>query len=52
MTGLHRPAFRPTRCCCFGALGAAIVAVEYAVVHRADFGRHPALPLPWPSTCW
>jgi hypothetical protein len=28
----------------FGALAALIVGSEYAVVHRADFGQHPALP--------
>jgi hypothetical protein len=28
----------------FGGLAALLVAVEYAVVHRADFGQHPALP--------
>jgi hypothetical protein len=28
----------------FGLLAAGIVAAEYGVVHRADFGQHPALP--------
>jgi hypothetical protein len=28
----------------FGGLAALLIGVEYAVVHRADFGQHPALP--------
>jgi hypothetical protein len=28
----------------FGGLAALLIAVEYAVVHRADFGQHSALP--------
>ena len=43
MTGLLRPAFRPAPLVLFGLLAVAIVAVEYAVVHRADFNQHPAL---------
>ena len=44
MTGLLRPAFRPAPLVLFALLAVAIVAVEYAVVHRADFGQRPALP--------
>ena len=44
MTGLLRPAFRPAPLVLFGLLATAIVAAEYGIVHRADFGRRPALP--------
>lgn len=29
----------------FGLLAALVIGVEHAIVHRAGFGRHPALPL-------
>jgi hypothetical protein len=28
----------------FGLLAVLMISIEHAVVHRADFGRHPALP--------
>ncbi len=43
MTSSHRLPARPGPLLLFGLLAAGIVATEYAVVHRADFSRHPAL---------
>jgi len=44
MTSSHRLPARPGPLLLFGLLAAGIVAIEYAVVRRADFGQHPALP--------
>ena len=44
MTSSHRLPARLGPLGLFGVLAAGIVAAEYAVVHRADFGQHPALP--------
>ncbi|TFZ66003.1 hypothetical protein E4631_12965 [Hymenobacter sp. UV11] len=44
MTSSHRLPVRPGPLLLFGLLAAGIVATEYAVVHRADFSQHPALP--------
>ena len=44
MTSSHRLSVRPGPLLLFGLLAAGIVAAEYGVVHRTDFGQHPALP--------
>lgn len=44
MTSSLRPPVRLGPALLFGVLAALVVAIEYAVVHRADFGQHPALP--------
>ncbi|MDO7886162.1 hypothetical protein [Hymenobacter cheonanensis] len=44
MAGLLRLPARLGPGLLFGLLAAGIIATEYAVVHRADFGQHPALP--------
>ncbi len=44
MTSSLRLPARPGPLGLFGLLATLLVGAEYAVVHRADFGRHPALP--------
>ena len=44
MTGLLRLTFRPAPLLLFALLATALVAVEYVIVHRANFSQHPALP--------
>jgi hypothetical protein len=36
----------------FGGLAALLIAVEYAVVHRADLASTRPYPPPWRSTYW
>jgi hypothetical protein len=44
MTGLLRLPVRLGPLLLFGLLAVLLVGIEYAVVQRADFGLHPALP--------
>lgn len=44
MTSSLRLPARPGPLLLFGLLAVLLVGIEHAVVHRADFGLHPALP--------
>jgi hypothetical protein len=44
MTGLLRLPVRLGPLLLFGVLAVLLVGIEHAVVHRVDFGLHPALP--------
>ncbi len=44
MTSSLRPSVRLGPLLWFGGLAALLIGVEYTIVHRPDFGQHPALP--------